>query len=187
MSRNKLLGIIEIVLAVGAVRMPDRHNMAELVQLRGENEMLFNGLRESNGWTVAEYSATWAYGYDFMLDAAQVIIDTDFGDKLQRVATAEVAGARDVERIDEVRACENVLRDCPSVCGECGVLTVSGISGIMECPVQFVFYNQTRLVRLYCPFGPYFEEHGERVFDNYMNSIEIKAYCKDTERRMAAK
>lgn len=61
----------------------------------------------------------------------------------QRVATAETIGARDVEHMDEVRACGNMLRDCPSVCEECGVLTVSGISGIMECPVQFVFFNQT--------------------------------------------
>ena len=149
--------------------------------------MIFKGLKENNGWMMAEYSATWAYGYDFMLDAAQTIIDTDFQDKLQRVATAEVAGAGDIERIDEVRVHGGVLRDCPSVCGECGVLTVSGVSGIMECPVQFVFYNQTNLVRLYCPFRQYFKEHGEHVFDNYMNSIEIKAYCKDTERRTIAK
>ena len=124
--------------------------------------MIFKGLKENNGWMMAEYSATWAYGYDFMLDAAQTIID-------------------------EVRVHGGVLRDCPSVCGECGVLTVSGVSGIMECPVQFVFYNQTNLVRLYCPFRQYFKEHGEHVFDNYMNSIEIKAYCKDTERRTIAK
>lgn len=154
---------------------------------RERDKMIFRGIKENNGWMTAEYSATWRYGYDFMLDAAQIIIDTDFMDKLQRVATAETAGACDAERIDEVRRCGNVLRDCQSVCQECGVLTVSGVSGIMECPVQFVFYNQTDVVRLFCPFKQYFEDHGERVFDNYMNSIEIKAYCRDTERRTAGK
>lgn len=155
--------------------------------------MIFKGLRncavpgENGGWMMAEYSATWTYGYDFMLDAAQVIIDTDLQDQLQRVATAELAGAKVIERIDEVKACGNILRDCEAVSRECGVLTVSGISGIMECPVQFVFFNQTNLVRLFCPFKQYFEEHGEHVFDNYMNSIEIKAYCRDTERRTVEK
>ncbi|MDE5825540.1 MAG: hypothetical protein K2H91_12770 [Lachnospiraceae bacterium] len=149
--------------------------------------MIFKELKENNGWMMAEYSATWIYGYDFMLDAAQTIIDTDFQDRLQRVAAAEIAGARDMEKTDEVRANGNILRDCQSVCEECGVLTVSGISSIMECPVQFVFFNQTNLVRLFCPFKQYFKEHGEHVFDNYMNSIEIKAYCKDTERRTVEK
>ena len=45
----------------------------------------------------------------------------------------------------------------------------------------------TDVVRLFCPFKQYFEDHGERVFDNYMNSIEIKAYCRATERRTAGK
>ena len=70
---------------------------------RERDKMIFRGIKENNGWMTAEYSATWRYGYDFMLDAAQIIIDTDFMDKLQRVATAETAGACDVERIDEVR------------------------------------------------------------------------------------
>ena len=37
------------------------------------------------------------------------------------------------------------------------------------------------------PAGEYFKANGEHVFDNYVNSIEIKAYCKDTERRILAK
>ena len=149
--------------------------------------MLFRGLKENGAWMMVEYSATWRYGYDFMLDAAQTIIDIDFQDKLQRVATAETAGSGDVERINDVRNAKNVLRNCDFTGRECGVLTVSGISSIMECPLQIVFFNQTNVVRLFCPIKQYFEEHGERVFDNYMNSIEIKAYCKDTERRTVEK
>lgn len=149
--------------------------------------MIFRGLKENNGWMVVDYSATWRYGYDFMLDAAQMIIDTDFQSNLQRVATSEIVGAPDVERIEEVRAHHNILRDCDSVKEECGTLTLAGISRIMECPVQFTFFNQTNVVRLFCPIKQMFEEHGEHVFDNYMNSIEIKAYCKDTERRTLEK
>ena len=145
--------------------------------------MIFRNLTEDNGWTIVEYSATWRYGYDFMLDAAQIIIETDFKENLQRVATSEVIGAPDVEVLEEVKAQGNILRNCDSVKEEHGTLTVSGMSGIMKCPVQFVFYNQTNVVRLFCPIKKMFEEHGEHVFDNYMNSVEIKAYCKDTERR----
>lgn len=146
--------------------------------------MIFRGLHEDNGWTILEYNTTWHYGYDFMLDAAQSIIDTDFQDGLQRVATAEVAGGNNVEQLEAVKACGNNLRECQTVQKECGSLTIAGTSQIMECPVQFVFYNQTNLVRLFSPVGLYFQQHGEHVFDNYMNSIEIKAYCADTERRV---
>lgn len=149
--------------------------------------MLLREVKEENGWIIAEYSATWRYGYDFMLDAAQTIIDTDFQDQLQRVAIADIAGTEDIEKLDEVNACGNILRDCKSLQKECGVLTVSGISKVMECPIQLVFFNQTNLVRLFCPMPQYFKEHGKHVFDNYLNSIEIKAYCKDTERRTIAK
>lgn len=146
--------------------------------------MIFKSLHENNGWILVEYSATWKYGYDFMLDAAQCIMDMDFKEGLQRVATADIAGAKDIERIEEVLKARNILRNCDSLRKEWGVLTVSGISTIMECPVQFSFFNQTDLVKLFCPIKKYFEDHGEHVFDNYLNSIEIKAYCKDTERRV---
>lgn len=73
------------------------HIGSDSITHKGKIRCFFKGLKENNGWTVAEYSATWIYGYDFMLDAVQTIIDTDFQDKLQRVATAEIAEARDIE------------------------------------------------------------------------------------------
>ncbi len=145
--------------------------------------MIFKGLQENNGWMIAEYSATWRYGYDFMLDAAQTVIDTDFQDNLQRVAVASLAGANNIEKLDEVAAAGKALRNCPSFQKEQGVLAVSGVSKMMECPVQLMFFNQTDLVRLLSPGKEYFQKHGEHVFDNYMNSIEIVAYCRAAERR----
>ncbi len=149
--------------------------------------MIFTHFAEENGWIVVDYTATWKYGYDFMLDAAQTIIDTDFKDKLQRVAVAKIAGAPDAEKLDGVAAANNNLRAFADTGEENGVLTISGASSIMECPIQICFFNQTNVVRLFCPFKKYFDEHGEHVFDNYMNSIEIKAYCKSAERDLLEK
>ena len=73
-------------------------------------ELLFKGTKEIKGWTAVEYSATWRYGYDFMLDAAQVVIDTDFQDKLQRVAVSNIVGGKDREMLDEAAAHKNMLR-----------------------------------------------------------------------------
>lgn len=145
--------------------------------------MIFQGMKEIGNWMMVEYHSTWGYGYDFMLDAAQVIIDSDFKENTQRFAVAEIAGAEDQERLTELKAENFIIRNCDTSRREHGVLTVSGMSDIMECPIQIVFFNQTNIVRLFCPFKKYFEIHGEHAFDNYMNSIEIKAYCKDAVRK----
>lgn len=144
---------------------------------------------EDNGWITVRYAATWGYGFDFMLDAAQVVL-ADFGEDLQRVAIAEIAGGSFTDITKEIMDCGGKLRKCESL-EECGALAVAGVSGIMECPIQVKFYNQTNTVVLDIPVGqipdnnPIKNEIAENahLFDNYMNSIEIKAYCADTERR----
>lgn len=156
--------------------------------------MTFKDFNEDGGWISVDYAATWRYGWDFMLDAAQVIL-SDFGDDLQRFAKTEIAGGDFVEIIDEVNECGGSLRECKALEDECGVIAVAGISRVMQCPLQITFCNQTNAVGLDVPLSQIpeshparkvFDERGERfehVFDCYMDSIEIKAYCADTERR----
>lgn len=147
--------------------------------------MIFKGIREDNGWITVEYAATWRYGYDFMLDAAQVIV-YDFKEELQRFGVGGVAGSKCVEIVGEIKERGGILRSCKSLENEHGMIITAGISGIMECPIQLAFYNQTNAVRLDCPIKKYFDDNGEHVFDNYVNSVEIKAYCADAERKTAA-
>lgn len=152
--------------------------------------MIFKGINEDDGWITVEYAATWGYGFDFMLDAAQVVL-REFGEDLQRVAISETADGSPTEIVEEVMDCGGRLRRCESLGEECGMLVIAGISGIMECPIQVSFYNQTNTVILDIPVGqipdnnPTKEALAENahIFDNYMNSVEIKAYCADTERR----
>lgn len=154
--------------------------------------MVFKDINDENGWLTVEYAATWKYGFDFMLDAAQVIL-MDFGSDLQRVATAEIAGGKFTDVTESVMDCGGRIRRCETIT-ECGVLAVAGISGIMECPMQIKFYNQSNTVVLDIPVGqipdsnPIKDEldDNEHIFDTYMNSVEIKAYCADTERRVRA-
>ena len=155
--------------------------------------MTFKKFGGENGWVSIDYAATWNYGYDFMLDAAQAIM-TDFGEDLQRFAVAEIAGSEYINITDKVLKCDK-LRDCKALADECGVIAVAGISSVMRCPLQITFYNQTNAVELDIPISQIpashparkiFDERGdqfEHTFDCYMDSIEIKAYCADTERR----
>ncbi len=156
--------------------------------------MTLKGFNEDNGWISVDYAGTWRYGYDFMLDAAQVLFE-DFGEDLQRFAKAEIAGGKFLELADEVRPYRGRLREFRALSDECGVIAVAGISSVMQCPLQIIFYNQTNAVGLDIPISQIPESHParkifdkreeqfEHTFDCYMDSIEIKAYCADTERR----
>ena len=147
--------------------------------------MLFKEFDKEGDWVCVEYAATWKYGYDFMLDAAQAVLG-DLKDNVQRFAKYAHMNTKPLEILEEIKKLDKI-RDCEALKDECGAIAVAGVSGIMECPIQLVFFNQTNVVRLDCPIIKIFDDHGEHVFDNYMNSIEIKAYCADTERRTIAR
>lgn len=149
--------------------------------------MIFREFKaEENGWVTVFYTGTWKSGWDFMLDAVQNIVE-DFGGNLQKIAYSELAvqGAEDFDVLAEVRSHGGKLRECESLKTERGVLSAAGISAVMECPFQLVFFNQSATVRLDSPLKKFFDEHGEHVFDNYLNSVEIKAYCEGAVRRSA--
>ncbi len=146
--------------------------------------MLLRKIERKNHWFFADYQATWRYGYDFMLDAAQAVIDGDFKDGLERVAIGGTAGGGQTECIDDVYRSGNKLRSCGKLKEEQGVLIIAGESRIMECPVQLMLYNQTDVIRLCIPesFGHIFKKGGDNAFTTYLCSMEIKAYCASAER-----
>lgn len=141
--------------------------------------MLLKKIEKKNHWIYANYRATWRYGYDFMLDAAQSVIDGDFKEGLERVAIGRIAGDGQTECTDDVRKSGNKLRSCGKLKSEQGVLMIAGESRIMECPVQIMLYNQTDLIRLCIPgsFKHIFKKGGDNAFTTYLCSMEIKGYC----------
>lgn len=138
--------------------------------------MVFRDIEyNENGWVTVFYSGTWNNNWEFMVDAVQNLV-TDFGDNLQRVAYSAL-GEKDVEILTEVQSHGGDLRKCPSLQTERSTLLAAGISSIMECPLQVVFVNQSAAIGVDCPVREIFDKRGEHVFDNYLNSIEINAYC----------
>lgn len=159
--------------------------------------MTFREYSNDDGWVTIDYASTWGYGYDFMLDAAGVLL-SDFGEDLQWFGKARLGGMPFTVITEDVMAAKGKLRDCPALSEECGAVSVAGFSNVMECPFRVTFYNQTNAVRLEIPLSQMPEDHParkrfdekedgfEHTFDCYMDSVEIKAYCADTERRVRA-
>ena len=144
--------------------------------------MILRKIREKQGWVQMEYATTWSYNYDFILDAVQEVIDLDLQENLRRVAVTHMENDDEVEYLKEVLEHNRVIRDCPSLVRENAVVIVAGVSRIMEQPIQLVFFNGTAEVCAYCPSWKFLDDNGDHVFDNYMNSIEIKGYCRNAER-----
>lgn len=133
---------------------------------------------QEDGWVKVYYTGTWENKWDFMLDALQRII-VDFGEELHKVAynDRKEQGSEDIDILAEVKSHGGNLRECESLKTERGILSAAGISSVLICPYQIVFFNHSPSVRIDSPYKKYFDEHGEHIFDNFLNSVEIKAYC----------
>ncbi|MDD5937168.1 MAG: hypothetical protein PUC65_16650 [Clostridiales bacterium] len=146
--------------------------------------MLFQEKNEVNGWTIIDFSTTWPYNYDIMLDLAQTLINVDFQDSLQRCVISDVQNPVEVEHLQEVRAKGYSLRSTEAFQKECNVIVLAGLSKTMECPIQVALFKDSNRFRLFCADKSVFVRYGEHAFDNYVNSIEIRAYRRDAERKM---
>lgn len=143
--------------------------------------MIFRELKDNgNGWITVFYTGTWKNSWNFMLDAVQNLV-IDFGENLQRVAYNDL-DKDDVDILAEVKLNGGDLRRCPSLKTERSTLSAAGVSSVMGCPFQIVFINQSAAVGLDCPVKEIFDKNGEHVFDNYLNSLEIRAYYADAVR-----
>lgn len=142
------------------------------------------GNKTENGWIYVEYRTTWEADYDFILDAAQIVINTDFRENLQLIAASKAEGIEYKNVMQELAGCKYQLRNCPETYERNGSILIAGESQLMMCPIQLVFYTDTSMVRLCSPDVDYFKKNGMDVFDNYINSVEIKAHCLKTEREL---
>lgn len=140
--------------------------------------MLLEKIGKENHWIFARYKATWKYGWDFILDAAQSVIDDDFKADTERAAIGTIGAGGETECIEDVRRAGNALRSCGKLKKEQGVLIIAGQSRIMGCPLQLMFYNQTDVIRMCVPslYKDIFRKGGKNAFTEYLCAMEIKAY-----------
>lgn len=139
--------------------------------------------KTENGWVKFTYQSTWRLYYEIMLNAAEEVIELDFKDNLGRLAVFN-PGSETIECLEDYKLYGRSLRRIPAMKEEHGAIIVSGYSSIMECNIQLTFYNQTNVVTLHTNKLDYVEKYSRDVFTNYVNSIEIKIYVRDTKNSM---
>ncbi len=120
------------------------------------------------------YGLTWALGWEQILCMINAIVKNDFSKgAVQSLERGEIAGAKPVDITEEFRRAGCDVWKTKTALSEAGTLAIAGSSYIMEVPMRFTFYNQTDrlLVQIV-------GDTDGRVFDKYMDSIEITGHIE---------
>lgn len=149
--------------------------------------MIFRSLLNTIGGMQLNFSTTWEYSYDFILDAVQDIIKTDFSGTISRIAVKNEGDKEFVECLTELKDADMDVRDSAILSYRHDELVLEGESRIMRCTLEFHFFCDTNVVELTCREKGYIRKKGKHSFDIYMDSLEINAYCRDARRRATEK
>lgn len=92
--------------------------------------------------------AARGYGWDYMVDSAAYMESADLDD-ISTVTVAEMANMPATELIEYYREYSGNLKEFAQLSEEQGELAVGGISRVLKCPVKIVWFNQSRVLRLF--------------------------------------
>lgn len=96
--------------------------------------------------------AARGYGWETMTDWAAYMEAADL-DQISTVTVGETAHSREEELIDQYRNSSGTLKEFSAMKTERGMLAIGGISRILGVPVKVIWFNQTRVLRLFTPEG----------------------------------
>lgn len=138
--------------------------------------------RSNDGeWLSYVFQTTWPYGWEFVLEACQVLIDRDLvrADRLFYGRMDE----RGPDHSAELEAVNGQIR-ATGAAQESAFLILGGYSRLMQCPLSLQFNNQTDVLMLTTYVEEVPEEVRERpdAFTTYVSSIELNAYISMTRK-----
>ena len=88
------------------------------------------------------------YGWDYMVDTAAYMEGADL-DNVSTVTTAPMGNMPETEHINEYRASQKSLKEFEPLSVEQGQLAIGGISRVLKAPVKIVWFNQTKILRVF--------------------------------------
>ena len=126
-------------------------------------------------WGHYDYRTTWPYGWDFILEATQFLVDTDI-EQVQQLQVG-VLGREETDIVEEFHRAGRRLSDT-SASQENGFLSIAGHSRIMECALKIVLVNQTAGLRLSAMRSQIPQEARDdpQAFTTYVSSLEINGH-----------
>ena len=137
--------------------------------------MQFCGLRAEEKITHIYYKSTWDYDFPYALLFLQQLIDEDFHRQITYAEAGDFDQTYDFQ--DELERVRGKLRNCRTLMREKTLLSIAGFSEAMDCDLRVTLFPGTNHVQIeIMDRADMFTEHGEHIFDVYMDSFEILAY-----------
>lgn len=92
--------------------------------------------------------AASSYSWNYMVDTAAYMESADL-DTISTITTAEMANMEETELISAYRKTQGSIKDFGLLSFEKGELAVGGISRVLKAPVKIIWFNQTRVLRVF--------------------------------------
>ena len=92
--------------------------------------------------------ASRGYGWDYMVDSAAYLESADL-DAISTITTASMANMPETELIGAYRKTQGSINNFDRLSVEQGQLALGGISRVLKAPVKIVWFNQTRVLRIF--------------------------------------
>ena len=122
--------------------------------------------------------ATRIYGWDAMVDYAAYLESADI-DKIDTITIADMANMPETELIDDYRKSKRGIKGINKLADEKGVLGIGGYSRTLKGNVKIVWYNQTRVLRLFTEFDD------ETLLTKYVETVIRRTFGTDDAMKLA--
>lgn len=94
--------------------------------------------------------AAQGYGWDYAVDSADYMTKADL-EHIGTVSMSETLNSDEKELINEFNSSGYSVKAMKSLKEEAGALGLGGISKIIGSPVKIVWFNQTKIIRIFTP------------------------------------
>ena len=122
--------------------------------------------------------AASGYGWDYMVDTAAYMESADL-DNISTITTAEMANMPEKELIDAYRKAQVSIKDFDQLSIEKGQLAIGGISRVLGAPVKIVWFNQTRVLRVFTLIND------ELMIKRYVETIIRRTFGTENAMKLA--
>ena len=109
------------------------------------------------------------YGWDYMVDSADYMVKTEL-DHIGTVSRSELVGSGEKELLDEFTTAGGAIKAMESLSEEAGALGLGGRSKTLGDLVKIVWFNQTRVIRMFSPIND------EDLFLRYAESMIRRSF-----------
>ena len=136
-------------------------------------------IKKNNNMTEFYYRLTSRIGWEELVSMIDTIITSDFSrekGKIYNIEVGKMAGPKGNDKTKELQDANYKIRECDFAKQENSWISISGYSSIMETNMKYTLWNQLNRCLIEIENEPYIEKEGERVYDKYVDSIEIQGF-----------